>query len=509
MANVIATVSSLADNDRFLPRYLSTQLIALLAKILPELSEQINAKASDQAEKFLATYKQSELFTPLTASIFWTENSAEALEQNTLPLDDLDKSNRSPLTMALVNEDFALADKLIQKGASIYLEDKLVLEIALTSMLQRDPELMNKILAQAAEHDKIWINEYFTHLSENLQGLPASNKSNRYSEVLNPTIRQFGQALDTLVYFNGIPSHYGFIAPSLDILCRQLKNSGKDLVEISQAFEFARTTCIFTGNLPNNPDAAKTMTSQISNSMRGNSFNPTILFGGWAGTCVALAFIKNHLVIADFETKIYTITNPAAITNEAIESFINGLGKATSAATILALLGDIVDAKPIYLIKHQANPVDNCIFVNPRAVIQGALLVFSSYKQNGNATAENLNAMAVRAADIYNSFVNSLYKTAINDLAKFVRNNNIIKNKRIECCSLALEYINQHYMDPEALPLCIELKNALEFVGLGAFYTRNIIPEAQDKIQAQMIRNQELTAIEVINQENALLAKQK
>lgn len=91
-----------------------------------------------------------------------------------------------------------------------------------------------------------------------------------------------------------------------------------------------------------------------------------------------------------------------------------------------------------------------------------------------------------------------------NELTRFMRNNELLQNKRIECCSLAIDYINQHYDDPAALERCIELKNALEFVGLKNFYINNISPDAKAAILNIMIQEQEATAIQVIEQERII-----
>ena len=74
---------------------------------------------------------------------------------------------------------------------------------------------------------------------------------------------------------------------------------------------------------------------------------------------------------------------------------------------------------------------------------------------------------------------------------------------------LTLEYINQHYSEPEALQRCIQLKNALEFVGLKDYYNLNVLPEAKEAIQRVIIEEQEITAIRVIELEYEMLAKQQ
>ena len=85
----------------------------------------------------------------------------------------------------------------------------------------------------------------------------------------------------------------------------------------------------------------------------------SVLFGGWAGNSVALAFINNTVVFSNLGiggspeagTKIYTVNNQAGINAIMIgETLISGLGNATSPVEILALLGK-VDPKPLYIFK--------------------------------------------------------------------------------------------------------------------------------------------------------------
>ena len=86
-----------------------------------------------------------------------------------------------------------------------------------------------------------------------------------------------------------------------------------------------------------------------------------------------------------------------------------------------------------------------------------------------------------------------------------MRNHDLLQNKRIECCSLAIDYINQHYKDENSLSRCITLKNALEFVGLKNYYINNVTAEAQQAIRNLIIQEQEAIAIMVIEQEAAMI----
>jgi len=517
-------VDSIPDGDSFLPRYLTAQLISILAKTLVSPTAGAKGNYSSQALNFINESKKLDLFTPLTKSIFWRDKAEEMLETYTAPLDQLDKYNRSALTIALASEDFVLADKLLHKGATVYLEDKVVLEIALTSIIQRDPNTIAKIMAVVTEpNDQAWVQNYLDYLNAYISG-NTSGRSRKVRDVINPTVRHFGQILDTLVYFNGTPSHYGFLSPSLEVLTVHLQKYLKDLqnpeekalfTAIAKAYENTDQACKFHGNLPSKPNAADAITAQILSNIKINSKDVTVVFGGWAGNSIAIAFINKILVFSNLGTggdpeqgtKIYSITNPTAITTQAINSFIHGLGNAAAPAEILALLGDMIDPKPLFVINQALNPIDNCIFVNPRAIIQGILLVLNAL-QKGSVTAETLATAATKAAATYILYVNDLYKSSTYDLSNFMRNHELLKNKRIECCSLALEYINQHYLEPDALPRCIDLKNALEFVGLREYYNNNISPAAKLKIQSQVIHEQELTAIQVIQKEAEILAKQ-
>ena len=176
MAGLNVVVDMRPDTDSFLPRYLTVQLLRFLAKALPTPSYN-QIQYSDAAATFIAARKSPELFTPLTYSIFWRENPTQLLETYTESLDEVDKHIHTALTIALTNEDFDLASKLIDKGANVFLEDKLVLEIALTSIIQRDPSAVQAILAAAGPDDTDWVKEYF-RLFTQLRGGPPGTKTN-------------------------------------------------------------------------------------------------------------------------------------------------------------------------------------------------------------------------------------------------------------------------------------------------------------------------------------------
>jgi len=526
MAGLTAETDNFPDNDSFLPRYLTVQLLEILANTIPTKAQASEAELDPQAKAFVDAQKKPEQFTHLTYSIFWRENPVELLENYKQPLDELDRSNHSALTIALANEDFILANALIEQGANIYLEDKLVLEIALTSILQRDASIKDMIIAGTPKDGVQWIQEYLDFLYGFAIGKP-SGRPAKFRDVLNPPIRHFGQVLDTMVYFNGTPSHYGFVSPSLDLLSTHLhiylnEIKAKDaevatlFKAVSEAFAFSQKTCKFHGNLPT-ANAAEILSSQIVANLSRNNNDIILLTGGWAGNSVALAFINSTLIYTNLGiggdpaqgTKIYNINNKEAIKSIVINSFLRGLGDASSPINILGLIGDMVEAKPIFTLTQALTPIDNCIFVNPRAIIQGILLVYAAYQKNHKLEVTTLTELAPKIATYYQDYVNSLYKNSTDDLSKFMRNQELIKNKRIECCSLALEYINQHYDNHESLKRCIDLKNALEFVGLQDYYNANVLPNAKAAIQKVVIREQELTAIKVIELEYALLGKQQ
>ena len=67
-----------------------------------------------------------------------------------------------------------------------------------------------------------------------------------------------------------------------------------------------------------------------------------------------------------------------------------------------------------------------------------------------------------------------------------------------------MSHINQHYNNAEALERCIDLKNALEFVGLKNFYLSDVTKEAQAAILNMTIKEQEATAIKVIEEEHII-----
>lgn len=525
MAEITASLDLLPDNDSFLPRYQTVQLLAILASI-PDLNKSNSEpKLSEQAKKFITEFKSQELFTPLTYSIFWRENIQEALASNKTSLDTTDKYNRAPLTLALANEDFILADQLVKKGATLLLEDKLVLEIALISMIQNDETIIDKILEVTPESGLEWLTDYLDHLQSYVYGIP-NVKQIKYHEVLNPPFRHFGQVLDTLSYFNGLPSHYGFLSPSITNLTAHLKSYSSELIDattqalfsaISAAYSFSYDNCKFHCNLPMAPKAAELMRAQIISNINSKGPNVVVVFGGWAGNSVTIAFVNNTLIFSNLGTggspnagtKFFKINNPGAITEQFIDNFMRGLGNAASPTSILAQMADIVDEKPIYILPQSLNPIDNCIYVNPRAIVQGLLMVLMAYTKSNTLSASNLAAVANAVNDLYKDYVDSLYKYSAVSLARFMRNHELLQNKRVECCSLAIDYINQHYKDDNALQRCIELKNALEFVGLKSYFINNVEPEAQQAIRDLIIHQQEATAIKVIEQEAAMTIQQQ
>lgn len=517
-------INSVPDNDSFLPRYLTVRLINTLAKTLATPNNPTNTY-SESGAKLVAECKKLTLFTPLTYSIFWRENADEVLDKYTEPVNALDGYNRSALTIALASENFNLASKLIAKGATVYLEDKVVLEIALTSIIQRDPSVIAKIAGTANEDDKTWIGPYLDYLNAYINNGNPSNKLGNFRDVINPTIRHFGQILDTLVYFNGTPSHYGFISPSITVLNEHLQQYVKQLsnpeelalfTNVAKAFDLCEDTCQFNGNLPLNPKAGEVFSAKIKSNIKINSKDVTMVVGGWAGNSIAIAFINNILIVSNLGTggdpqqgtKIYSITNPEAITEQTLHNFICGLGNASAPADIIAIIGNMINTTPLFTIDQPLNPIDNCIYVNPRAIIQGILLVISAYKKQETISADMLKSLATKAAETYGFYLDDLYKSSAEDLSIFMRNHELLRNRRIECCSLALEYINQHHSDPTAIARCIELKNALEFVGLKDYYNANVTPEAKLKIQAEIIKEQELTAMQVIEKEAEMLKQQ-
>ncbi len=438
-------------------------------------------------------------------------------------MDLTDKYSYAPLTLAIANEDFALAIELIRAGATLMLEDKLVLEIALISMIQREPDFINRVLKNTNIAEVAWLKEYLEYLQSYVIGNPKKTKL-LHHEVLNPPLRQFGQVLDTLAYFNGLPSHYGFLSPSIEILSNHLQKFCDELSDgvpykeiffnIYDAYASTQQVCQYYGNLPTNSEAAKVITTKIKQNLTANTNRAVVLFGGWSGNSIALAFVKNILIMSnlgiggtpDAGTKIFIISKPENISIEIIDSFIRGLGNATAPYTILDNIGSFVEAKPIFTLKQAFNPIDNCIFVNPRALVQGLILVLSVLNKDGKISEDSLNSLDAQAADIYTTYVNSLYIFSTADLAKFMRNNKLLQNRRIECCALALDYINQHYRDPEALARCIELKNALEYVGLKEFYNSSIDHDAKKAIQDFIIHQQEATAMEVIQIESNMMS---
>lgn len=504
--SLISVINDLPDNDSFLPRYLTIKLLDILAKSFPTANDDV------PMNDFTNSFKHPEYFNPLTSSVFWNEDYYSALNENMEIIDDVDQYNRAPLIMSLAKEDFAFAVELVEKGANIYLEDKLILEIALLSILQRDPENLNRILENCTEDDLVWIGDYVAYLYSYAQG---EARTSTERDVINPPLRHFGQVLDTLVYFDGLPSYYGFLSPSLEILLQHLSTFAEEdiLGSIYRSFALTFSTCNFHGNYPRSENAAAQLQEIIQQNITSSSVEPTILVGGWAGNALTIAFINNYLIFSnlgnagdlEYGTYIYKINNPQEISVDFVDYFINGLAAAADPRIILNYISNFVDHNPIYKVEQSSLAIDNCIYVNPRIIIESLMLVLKTYKKHGGISQETLDEIRPGVAISYKEFIDSLYRSSTENLATFMRSNDLLRNKRLECCSLALEYINQHYQDPNALPRCIELKNALEYVGLQDYYLQDISDEARHAIQDQIIHDQELAAVEVIQQEQLML----
>lgn len=504
--NLTSVINDLPDNDSFLPRYLTVKLLDILAKSFPTANDDI------PMNDFINSFKHPEYFNPLTSSVFWNEDYYSALNDNMEIIDDVDQYNRAPLIMSLAKEDFAFAAELVEKGANIYLEDKLILEIALLSILQRDSENLNRILENCTQDDLVWLGDYLSYLYSYAQG---EARAPTERDVINPPLRHFGQVLDTLVYFNGLPSYYGFLSPSLEILLQHLSTFADEdiLGSIYRSFALTFSTCDFHGNYPRAENAAPQLHEIIQQNITSNSVEPVILIGGWSGNALAIAFINNYLLLSnlgnagDLEhgTYIYRINNPQEISIDFIDYYINGLSSAADPRKILNYISNFVDYEPVYKVEQSSLAIDNCIYVNPRIIIESLMLVLKAFQKHGGISQEILDEIRQGISISYKEFIDALYRSSTENLAVFMKSNDLLRNKRLECCSLALEYINQHYQDPNALPRCIELKNALEYVGLQDYYIQEIKDEARDAIQNQMIHEQELAAVEVIRQEQELL----
>lgn len=506
-------------NDSFLPRYLTVHLLKILADTLekPTITKECVDLIKSNA-KFIKNFKHKDLFTPFTYSIFWREDTNDLLSKYKATLDKPDKYNCTALTLAIANEDFALACQLLNKGATLRVEDKLVLEIALISIMQRNEHFTTKIFSQKNNLES-WVLEYLEYLHSYIKE-GSTKKIFNYHEVMNLPIRTFGQALDTETFFNGMPSHFGFLGPAIDTLTTHLNsytNSINDEVtkdiftKVTAAFTSTKNTCKYLGNIVTANDAAQILADKIINNINNDHNDATILFGGWAGNAVTIACVNKILIYSnlgiggdqDATTKFFAIINPQNINAQMVNTFINGLGYAKAAEEILALLGNIVEAEPLFSIKQTAMAIDNCVFINPRAIVQGILLALAASEKNKTIELKNLTAVAANTDTLYSAYLEALHKQSAMDLAKVMRNKKLSPNMRIECCALALDYINQHYANPDTLLCCIELKNALEFVGLGGFYTNMVNLQAKQTIQTAMIHTQEQTAVQVAAQRRA------
>lgn len=522
---ITVTFDTQPFSDSFLPRYLTVRLLKILATTIKKTERtQDCINLINNNQKFIKRFKSNNLFTPLTYSIFWQEDVEKILEDYADPLDTSDKYNCTALALAIANEEFALACELLNKGATLLVEDKLVLEIALISIMQRDEELKKKIFSEKNNIES-WMLEYLEYLNSYITEKTTKKISN-YHEIMNIPMRTFGQVLNTPTFFNGIPSYFGFLGPAIDTLTIHLHTYANNVTDenikilfakIAKAFDMTKNTCKYFGNIPTASDAAQTLTTKILDNIKNAQNDAVILFGGWAGNAVTIAFINKILIYSnlgtgsnpDATTQFFNIINISSINTQMVNTFINGLGYATAPEEILALLGSIVEINPLFSIKQSAAAIDNCVFINPRAIVQGLLFVLNAYEKNKVIDTKSLATTSADMATIYNKYIDSLHKQTAMDLANVMRNKQLSQNTRIECCALALNYINQHYTDPEALTCCMELKNALEFAGLTTFYVSAVDPQAKNAILAMTITQQENTAIEVAAKKIAGISNKK
>lgn len=518
MAGISCTVEQLPDNDAFLSRDHTRKLLEILAAAIPVSNSLRPDDATHTDSTLLKHFKETAVFNELTGSIFWRHNVMQNLEKNIELLNTPDQYMRSALNIAISNEDFTLSTMLVNKGAILMLADKLVLEITLTSILQRDSNAFDRIISYAPSEHAAWVTKYLSYIKDHAQQSDAQ-LLRKLRDLFAPPIRHFGQILDTLAIFDGVPSYYGYIAPSLNAIIDNLNKFVSELPDdnetkqifttISDGMKECAESCKFIGNIATNENCSTRLQTKISRNINSLEHQLVMLCGGFAGNCVNIAYVDRYLIYTNYGIggnpnsgiQIYEIEHPENITVERINRFINGLGYAQDPNAIIADLETIINPTPIYILQGSVPPNDNCILLNSRACIQGIILLLHSIYNNKPITADGLKESEPMCQELYQQFVLTMKKNTSSELVEFIRNPELFRNNRLQCCSLAVRYINQHFEDKNSVATCIELKNALEFVGLKDYLYSNLHPEAYKNILEYTIRQQELTALQVISLE--------
>jgi len=445
------------------------ELINVFAKVIPSSSKMILDK---DEQKFLHDFNKNEnLFNILTKSIFWENNlTNELVVANKELINAVDEYYNYPLKIAIVLEKYQYAMILLNYGAKVYIEDKIILEINIVNMLQRGDYVFESILPHISEENSHEAQVYFSYLMVSLSGAKTMYNF-YYRDVINPPTREFGQQLDTISYYHETPSYYGFYGSSLVTLSDHLVHfarTSKDLImrKIAKAFVHAQNVCKITANYPLKYQYAENLLEAIKDAFNSDD-KIALIPGGWPGTSVTLAVVGKQLVLANVGTLANKINKDEAVilvlpirnidnlTVEFIEQWVTGLACGKEPAKIIASIGKFSDYRDKYDLTMPSSPIDNCICANTKAAMMGIIYLL---------VGQDLN----RAKILFKDYQNSLHDFTVNKMIAQLRNPLILLDHKYECCTLAVSYINSNYRntDEEVIKRIVSLYDALQYIGL-------------------------------------------
>ncbi len=480
-----------SDDDDY---FVSDKAFAEIINLLSEINNNNTINLTESQEAFVAQIQnEPNLFNNLNKIIFWnTDVDEKIIAEHKNNIDDFDKYLTFPLKIAITQGKFNIAKKLIANGATIYSELKIILELSIINLLQRNKSNFDTLTNKLSETNKLEISSYLQYLSQTLNGDKVFYK-HKYRNIINPPVREFGQHLDTISNFKGIPSYFGLFGSSIvtltDHLIYMAKNeSNKIFDKIALAFGKTQNYCEFYGNMPQQSNFETKLVNNALSAYETNGI--AIIFGGWAGNSVSLCIVGKKLIIANAgygaiinpETqniiiKIYDIKNIHKIDKTFVQNWSYGLANELSPGTCYGLLSDIIDINNVdNSLEIPLQLFDNGVCINTKSSILAILYLVTNNKEN--------------AYQLYADYIHSLHDFTVNKLISHMTDKYVFIEHRNECCILAISYINNYYLetDHHFINRIYKLYNALEYIGLGP-QLKNVLYDKAIYAIHQYIRN--------------------
>lgn|GEM_PF-4248666 len=489
--------------DHLINSNLAIAIIKILAEILPDPYLQLPTQLNEFAQNYP---RHEKLFSPVTYAIYWNSpNFTQILADNQKYLEHVDGYTNTPLNLALQLERFTIADNLIEAGAKLFFEDRVMLEIAILNIYMRDFELINKIMKNL---DNFFIIEFIKFLDlveSSINNKKAAYKF-AYRDLINAPINRFGNAINAVIFHAGTSSLHGYISTSVIITSSLLLNFVKQNTSFNQSFKdiakgLTKSQKIFefNANLPTNENSSEKIYHLIQeNSYKENQV--VFLLGGWAGAGVSLVLVGKKLIYThlgtaadrtqemDVAINIYTLTASefAKITPEFIKSWSQGLSHGKAPMLAWHQLSQILSqtCQKIYM---RMVPIDNAIYANLNASIFAALFLLNQ---------EDI----AKAKEAMQNFKEYCIDASIEEIIKQLKNPKVLRDYKIECANAAVSYINLNYFHatPQILLRCTKLAYTLEYLGLQPLMQLTLDPTAVQQINNFIQQTQNKEAVEVI-----------